>query len=113
MKQMRMVDKNPIEFQSTKLTNKRIDTINQNLHEVDWNRHLNSDDCNVNFNRFCDILHTKIDEIAMIVQVKISGKRGFTKTHCNILSQIKRKVKTSYYINKCINTRTTPTNYGR
>ena len=47
MKQTNMVDKNSIEFQSRKLTNRKIETIKQNLQNIDWDGHLNSNDCKI------------------------------------------------------------------
>ena len=75
MKQTKMVDKNPIEFQSRWLNEMKFEIIKQDLRGIDWDANLNSDDCNINFNIFCDILHNTMDKTAPLVQIKISGKR--------------------------------------
>ena len=79
MKQTKIIDKNPIEFHSRKLRNEKIATINQKLHGIDWNRTLNSENCNVNFNRFCETLHNTMDAVAPLIHVKISRKRRYTE----------------------------------
>ena len=47
------------------------------LNQVDWNRILNSNDCNENFNIFSEILEAKIEETAPLRTIRISGKRYF------------------------------------
>ena len=69
-KQTKFTDKSPIEFKSRRLTEDKIkNQINQKLHNVDWNGNLNSDNSNTNFNKFCGLLQTTMDEVSPLVQV--------------------------------------------
>ena len=68
-KQTKFTDKSPIEFESRRLTEDKINWINQKLHNVDWNGNLNSDNCNTNFNKFCGLLQTTIDEVSLLVHI--------------------------------------------
>ena len=45
LKQCKITDKNPLEYQSRKLNNNKLTQIKQNLLNIDWNGHLNSEDC--------------------------------------------------------------------
>ena len=78
-KQTKTTDKSPIEFESRRLNEDKINQINQKLHDVDWNGNLNSNDCNTNFNKFCELLQTTMDEVSLLVHVQISGKRRYSK----------------------------------
>ena len=53
MKQTKITDKNPIEFNS-RILNLHISNINQKLWDIDWIGHLNNKSCDTNFNTFCD-----------------------------------------------------------
>ena len=79
MKQTKVIDKNPIEFHSRKLSDEKIATINQKLHGIDWNGMLNSENCYVNFNRFCETLHNTMDAVAPLIHVETSDKRRYTE----------------------------------
>ena len=79
LKQTKFTDKNPIEFLSRKLNDEKIKKINAKLHDIDWNGNLNSEDCNINFNKPFDLLHHVMDEVSPIVQIRISGKRRYTE----------------------------------
>ena len=54
-KQTKITDKSPIEFESRRVNEDKINQINQKLHDVDWNENLNSNDCNTNFSKFCEL----------------------------------------------------------
>ena len=73
----RLPDKNSLEFESRNLTDKKITKIKQQLHEVDWNGVLNSDNCDDNFNTFHAIVQESMNKVAPIKKVKILGKRRF------------------------------------
>ena len=64
MKQTRIADKSPIEFDSRILTVDKISRIKAELMHVDWNGTLNNEDCSVNFENFCIKLNTIMDSIA-------------------------------------------------
>ena len=79
LKQTKYTDKSPIEFQRRKLNEEKISKINQKLHNVDWNGNLNSTDCNENFNKFCNLLQTNMDEVSPLVHIRISGKQRYSE----------------------------------
>ena len=79
MKQTKIANKNPIEFNSRLLNSLRISNINQKLRDIDWTGHLNSESCDTNFNIFCDLLHETMDTVAPLKCVCISAKRKFSK----------------------------------
>ena len=79
MKQTKVTDKSAIEFYSHKLNSNKIHQINEEIHAVDWNGVLNSEDCNENSNVFCDILHESMNKVAPLQHVRISGKRCYTE----------------------------------
>ena len=79
MKQTRLTDKSPIEFDSRNLTDDKISRIKSELMHVDWNGTLNNDDCSVNFENFCTKLNMIMDNIAPIKHIRISGKRRFVE----------------------------------
>ena len=74
MKQTKVTDKSAIEFYSCKLNSNKIHQINEEIHTVDLNGVLNSEDCNENFNIFCDILHESMNKVAPLQHVRISGR---------------------------------------
>ena len=79
MKQTKITDKNPIEFNSRLLKSLCISNINQKLWDIDWIGHLNSESCDTNFNTFCNLLHETMDTVAPLKCVRISAKRKFSK----------------------------------
>ena len=79
MKQTRLNDKFPIEFNSRNLTEDKISRIKAELMQVDWNGTLNNEDCSINFENFCMKLKTIMDSIAPIKHVRILGKHRFVE----------------------------------
>ena len=77
LKQKRLRDKDPLEFESRNLTDKKIIEIKQELQKIDWNGVLNSDNCDENFNTFHAAVQESMNKVAPIKKVKISGKRRF------------------------------------
>ena len=77
LKQTRIVDKDPIIFESHCLNNDKFGKIKHELYSIDWNGHLNSSDCNENFNVFCDILRDTMDKHTPLKKVRISSKHRF------------------------------------
>ena len=79
LEQTKLTDTRPLEFESRNLNETKIQELNTNLQEIDWNGHLTSNDVSENFNR----LHTKIkntlDAKAPKQTVRISKKRKFTE----------------------------------
>ena len=79
MKQTKMTDKNPIEFQSRLLNSECINNINRKLWDIDWIGYLNNKSCDTNFNMFCNLLHRTMDTVALLKSVCISAKRKFSE----------------------------------
>ena len=77
LKQMKVKDNTPIEFESRNLSEEKILQINNELRQIDWNGQLNSNNCNINFNTFCSIIKTAMDRVAPTKLIRISGKRRF------------------------------------
>ena len=78
LKQTKIVDKDPI-FESHCLNNDKLGKIQHELYSIDWNGHLNSSDCNENFNVFCNKLRDTMDKHAPLKKVRISSKHRFCK----------------------------------
>ena len=77
LKQTKVRDKSPIEFESRNLNAHKIAKINENLKSIDWNGLLNQNDCNTNFDVFCMSINTLMDTIAPKKKKRISGRRRF------------------------------------
>ena len=77
LKQTKVKDKTPIEFESRNLNDDKIMKINNELRSIDWNGLLNSNDCNTNFNTFCNEIKTSMDKVAPVKTIRISGQRRF------------------------------------
>ena len=76
LKQTKLTDKHPLEFESRNLTDKKVTDIKQ-LQRVDWNGVLNLDNCDDNFNTFHTVVQDSMNMFAPVKKVKISGKRRF------------------------------------
>ena len=77
LKHSKLCDKTAIELQSRDLSDTKLTQIREKLNQQDWNGVLNSEDCNQNFNTFCHIVETKLNEIAPLKMMRISGKWCF------------------------------------
>ena len=66
LKQTKVKDKTPIEFESRNLNDNKIMKINNELRCIDWNGLLNSNNCNANFNTFCSEIKTTMDKVAPV-----------------------------------------------
>ena len=79
LKQMKILDRRPIEFNSRVLTEDKFNLIRDVLHRVDWIGELSNTDVNTNFNRFVHVINEKMDEVAPVKLVRISGRRHFVE----------------------------------
>ena len=77
LRQNKIIDKKPLEFQCRHLTESKISTIKNILNEQDWNGTLNSDDVSVNCERFSNIFENTMNKVAPVKSVKISGRRCY------------------------------------
>ena len=74
VKQTKILDKSPLEFQNRALTDDKLRAIKNKLYRVDWLRHLSSTGCNNNFKIYSNILNEVMDEVAPLKTVWISAK---------------------------------------
>ena len=74
LKQTKVKDKTPIEFESRNLNEEKIKQINTELCKIDWNGKLNSNNCDTNFNILCNELKKTMDNVAPTKMVRISGQ---------------------------------------
>ena len=74
LRQTKVSDKQPLEFESRLLNETKINQINRKLRCTDWNELLKSNDVNQNFNIFTDKLSSIMDTEAPTKTVQISGK---------------------------------------
>ena len=79
LKQTKVKDRTPIEFESRNLNEDKIMQINNELWSIDWNGQLNSNNCNTNFNTFCSEIKSTMDKVAPIKLIRISGRWTFTE----------------------------------
>ena len=79
LKQTKIFDKEPLEFESRNLNSKRMSEINDKLSTIDWNGILTSNDVNINFNILCDCINTAMDTVAPVKTMHISSKQRFVK----------------------------------
>ena len=70
-KQIKLADKEPLEFESRRQNNSKTQITKKNLQDIDWIGHLNSNNSNHNFNVFCDLLKGVMDNVAPEVTVRI------------------------------------------
>ena len=79
LKQTKISDKTPLTFTSRKLNEAKINTIKQDLNQVDWTNLLNRLPCNESFNAFHNKLEEIMDKTAPKETIHMSGKRSFTE----------------------------------
>ena len=77
LKQTKLVDDKPIEFESRKLNPERIKVIKQKLVLVDWTRHLNADNCSDNFDLLLSKLNEIMDSVSPVTKVRLSAKHKY------------------------------------
>ena len=97
LKQMKLIDTTPLEFVSRKLNEHKLQELNINLQETDWNGHLTSDDVNENFDHLHTIINNTVDAIAPKCMVRISKKRKFAEPWMTTVIEEKARKKRSLY----------------
>ena len=63
LKQTKILDKKPIQFKSRCLTDDKLKIVKNKLHRVDWIGEYNTNDVNINFVHFIQIINEKMDEV--------------------------------------------------
>ena len=69
LKQAKLLDREPLVFESRNLNERKLKAINQQLMSIDWNSILTSDNVNINFDVFCNTLKDTTDMVAPVKSV--------------------------------------------
>ena len=77
LKQTKLLDNKPINFESRKLNENTIMLIKHKLFQVDWTKLLNAINCSDNFDLFSTKLNEIMDSVSPLMKVKISAKRKY------------------------------------
>ena len=77
LKQTRLLNSEPLEFNSRCLNDKKLKHVNNILMNVDWIGLLTGTTSNQKFNQFSDKIDSVLDQVAPIKKVKISPKKRF------------------------------------
>ena len=73
LKQTKIIDKNPLIFESRSLTTDKLNTIKNKLYSVDWHGLLNKNDVDENFKLLNDKISDTMDEVAPVRTIRISA----------------------------------------
>ena len=79
LKQMRLMNKEPIEFKSRCLNEIKLRQVNHELMRVDWIGVLTGMTSDEKFNQFSNRIEHVLDEITPVKHVRISAKRKFVE----------------------------------
>ena len=79
LKQTKLLDKEPLEFESQNLTDKKITAIKNDLLQVDWTSTLTGGNSDQNFDIFLATVNRTMDKISPIKKMKISAKCRFVE----------------------------------
>ena len=82
-----------------------METIKSKLKSIDWNGHLNSENCNTNFETFHRILEETMNQEAPKKLIRISGKRRYSEPWMTTGIESSRKCQ---QLNKEVYTEATP-----
>ena len=77
LKQTRLLNSEPLEFNSRCLNDEKLKHVNNILMNVDWIGLLTGTTSNQKFNQFSDKVDSVLDQVAPIKKVKISTKKRF------------------------------------
>ena len=77
LKQTKLLDNKPINFESRKLNENMIMLIKHKLFQVNWTKRLNATNCSDNFDLFSTKLNEIMDSVSPLTKVKISTKRKY------------------------------------
>ena len=77
VKQTKLLDKSPLEFESRSLNDNKLQEIKNKLYRADWIGLLNSESCDENFNKYNAKINEVMEQIAPLKTVRISAKCRF------------------------------------
>ena len=79
LKQTKLLDKKPLEFESRNLTDKKVSEIKNNLMQVDWTITLQGKDSDENFNIFLCTVNKIMDKVSPLIMIRISSRCRFVE----------------------------------
>ena len=77
LKQTKLLNKEPLTFQSRCLNSDKLQVANHHLIRKDWIGLLNGTTCNDKFNQFTDLVNQVLDDIGPIKTMRISAKQRY------------------------------------
>ena len=80
LKQIKITDKAPLEFESRDLNEIKINQIKNELYKVNWLSDLYGADSSENFNKFSLIVKETMDKISPVKKVRISSKQKYVES---------------------------------
>ena len=97
VKQTKLLDKSPLEFDSRLLNDNKLCEIKQKLYNVDWVRLLNSESCDENFNKCNAKINEVMDQIAPLKTVRISAKGRYKEPWMSKCIEISSRKNSEFY----------------
>ena len=91
LKQTKIIDKNPLIFESRSLTADKLNTVKNKLYSVDWHGLLNKNDVDENFNLLNDKISDTMDKVAPVRTIRISAQRYIVPWMSKSLESSSRK----------------------
>ena len=79
LKQTKVTDKTNLEFKSRNLDDAKMGVIREKLFAVDWISELNHKTSSENFNKFCSIVNSIMDELSPEKTIIISHKHKYVE----------------------------------
>ena len=79
LKQTKLCDKKPLEFESRNLAIEKIEKIKLELLHTDWMELLNAPDCNENFNKFHNKAQEIMNSVAPLKTFRVSARHRHVK----------------------------------
>ena len=77
LKQTKIIDKNPLIFESRSLMAEKLNIVKNKLYSEDWYGLLNKTDVDENFNLLNDKISDTMDEVAPVRTITILAQRRF------------------------------------
>ena len=74
LKQTKVLHKEPLQFTSRSLNERKLKEVNQHLMRTDWVGILDSGTCNEKFDKFCSTVKLALDNVAPVKTIRISPK---------------------------------------
>ena len=91
LKQTKIIDKNPLIFDSRSLTTDKLNIVKNKLYSVNWYGLLNRDDVDDNFNLLNDKISETMDEVAPVRTIRISTHRRYIEPWMSLENSSRRK----------------------